>query len=122
MSLLKTFFKKESPDGAASDTNSAKTKVDSAVPTEKPSLEKEAGVPAERKDGPEEFDETINYLKGMKLVLLIAALCLAIFLVALDQTIIAPALGAITAEYRSVKDIVRSLHLARLDSLFTNYV
>lgn len=108
MSLLKTFFKKESRDGATSDSNSVKTKVDSAAPTAKPSLEKEAGAPAETRDGADEVDETVNYLKGTKLALLIAALCLAIFLVALDQTIIAPALGAITAEYRSVKDIVRS--------------
>lgn len=52
------------------------------------------------------------YPKGWVLVLIISSLCLAVFLVALDQTIIAPALGAITAEYRSVKDIV---------SLFTRY-
>lgn len=118
MSLLKSLFKRESRDGAASDSNSTRTKVDSAAPTERPSLEKEA--PAETKDGADTFDETINYLTGAKLVLLIAALCLAIFLVALDQTIIAPALGAITAEYGSVKDIVRSPCPVPLVSLLTN--
>ncbi|KAF7541063.1 hypothetical protein G7Z17_g12043 [Cylindrodendrum hubeiense] len=46
-----------------------------------------------------------DYPSGLKLVLILFSLCLAIFLVALDQTIIAPALGAITAEYGSVKDI-----------------
>jgi hypothetical protein len=51
-------------------------------------------------------DDTIVYPSGMTLTLIIVALCLAVFLVALDQTIIAPALGAITAEYKSVKDIV----------------
>jgi len=45
------------------------------------------------------------YPTGLKLVLIITSLCMAVFLVALDQTIIAPALGAITAEYKSVKDI-----------------
>lgn len=45
------------------------------------------------------------YPTGLKLVLIIASLCLAVFLVALDQTIIAPALGAITQEYGTVKDI-----------------
>ncbi|KAL0941888.1 MFS toxin efflux pump [Colletotrichum truncatum] len=50
-------------------------------------------------------DDDIDYPKGLKLVLIIASLCLAVFLVALDQTIIAPALGAITSEYGSVKDI-----------------
>ncbi|KAK2595437.1 hypothetical protein QQS21_006847 [Conoideocrella luteorostrata] len=50
-------------------------------------------------------DNNPNYPHGLKLVLIIVALCLAIFLVALDQTIIAPALGAITAQFQSVKDI-----------------
>jgi len=51
-------------------------------------------------------DPAANYPKGLTLVLIITALCLAVFLVALDQTIIAPALGAITAQFQSVKDIV----------------
>ncbi|GJN72051.1 hypothetical protein PLIIFM63780_005614 [Purpureocillium lilacinum] len=50
-------------------------------------------------------DPAANYPKGLTLVLIITALCLAVFLVALDQTIIAPALGAITAQFQSVKDI-----------------
>lgn len=47
-----------------------------------------------------------EYPSAAKLTLIIVSLCLAIFLVALDQTIIAPALGAITAKFQSVKDIV----------------
>ncbi|ORY62566.1 major facilitator superfamily domain-containing protein [Pseudomassariella vexata] len=50
-------------------------------------------------------EDSISYPTGLKLWLIILSLCLAIFLVALDQTIIAPALGAITAEYGTVKDI-----------------
>ncbi|KAI2628763.1 MFS general substrate transporter [Hypoxylon sp. NC1633] len=46
-----------------------------------------------------------EYPSGLKLHLVILSLLLAVFLVALDQTIIAPALGAITGEYGSVKDI-----------------
>ncbi|OTB09513.1 hypothetical protein M426DRAFT_70740 [Hypoxylon sp. CI-4A] len=46
-----------------------------------------------------------KYPSGPKLYLVILSLCLAVFLVALDQTIIAPALGAITGEYGSVSDI-----------------
>ncbi|KAF4992425.1 hypothetical protein FGRMN_7170 [Fusarium graminum] len=46
-----------------------------------------------------------QYPGAAKLALIISSLCLAIFLVALDQTIIAPALGAITAKFQSVKDI-----------------
>ncbi|ETS78028.1 hypothetical protein PFICI_10090 [Pestalotiopsis fici W106-1] len=49
--------------------------------------------------------QDIEYPSGVKVYLIITSLCLAIFLVALDQTIIAPALGAITAQYGSVKDI-----------------
>ncbi|KAK6207090.1 hypothetical protein LQW54_007519 [Pestalotiopsis sp. IQ-011] len=49
--------------------------------------------------------EEIQYPTGLKVWLIIMSLCLAVFLVALDQTIIAPALGAITAQYGSVKDI-----------------
>ncbi len=48
---------------------------------------------------------SIKYPTGAKLVLIIVSLCLVVFLVALDQTIIAPALGAITTEFGSVKDI-----------------
>ncbi|KAF7542054.1 hypothetical protein G7054_g162 [Neopestalotiopsis clavispora] len=49
--------------------------------------------------------QDIEYPSGLKVYLIIISLCLSIFLVALDQTIIAPALGAITAQYGSVKDI-----------------
>ncbi|KAH7021083.1 major facilitator superfamily transporter [Microdochium trichocladiopsis] len=53
-----------------------------------------------------EVDENgVPYVTGAKLYLIIFSLALAVLLVALDQTIIAPALGAITAEYGTVKDI-----------------
>ncbi|GAB0134563.1 hypothetical protein EsDP_00002928 [Epichloe bromicola] len=56
--------------------------------------------------GPGDDDgNTPDYPHGLKLILIMSALCLAVFLVALDQTIIAPALGAITAQFQSVKDI-----------------
>ncbi|KAH8666624.1 major facilitator superfamily domain-containing protein [Xylariales sp. PMI_506] len=50
-------------------------------------------------------DEEVEYPPLFKVILTLASLCLAIFLVALDQTIIAPALGAITDQFNSVKDI-----------------
>ncbi|EON99790.1 putative mfs toxin efflux pump protein [Phaeoacremonium minimum UCRPA7] len=50
-------------------------------------------------------DPDAEYPKGLKLFLIIGALLLSVFLVALDQTIIAPALGAITDDYKTVKDI-----------------
>jgi MFS family permease len=61
-------------------------------------------VPNDRLADPDHNDDA-EYPTGLKLWLIILSLCLAVFLVALDQTIIAPALGAITAAYDSVKDI-----------------
>lgn len=55
---------------------------------------------------PVEETNEIVYPTGITLALIIASLCLCVFLVALDQTIIAPALGAITKAYQSVGDIV----------------
>jgi hypothetical protein len=47
----------------------------------------------------------IVYPKGLELVLISFALCLAVFLVALDQTIIATAIPRITDHFHSVQDI-----------------
>ncbi|KAH8719808.1 Efflux pump roqT [Beauveria bassiana] len=49
--------------------------------------------------------EEPEYPDTVKLSLTIFALCVSIFLVALDQTIVAPALGAITTQFDSTKDI-----------------
>lgn len=88
-----------------------KTEVGSAIldPTSdtKPDSEK----PQTEQVDTQNDQDTPDYPGGLKLVLILFSLCLAIFLVALDQTIIAPALGAITAEYGSVKDIVSLLPL-----------
>jgi hypothetical protein len=46
-----------------------------------------------------------EYPTGLKLVLIITALSLAVFLVALDQTIIATAIPRITDRFNSVNDI-----------------
>jgi hypothetical protein len=48
--------------------------------------------------------DDVEFPTGPKLWLVMISLCLSIFLVALDQTIIAPALGAITNEYNSTKE------------------
>jgi MFS family permease len=50
-------------------------------------------------------EDDMEYPEGLKLILIIFALCMSVFLVALDQTIIAPALGTITAQFHSVGDI-----------------
>lgn len=53
----------------------------------------------------QEDDGDVVYPQGLPRLLIIACLCLSVFLVALDQTIIAPALGAITTQFDSTKDI-----------------
>jgi hypothetical protein len=70
-------------------------------------------------------DEEIEYPSGVALAAIIVALCLAVFLVALDQTIIATAIPRITDRFQSVKDIgwygaVRpySLHFVMVLTLF----
>ncbi|KAL3293558.1 MFS toxin efflux pump (AflT) [Colletotrichum asianum] len=59
---------------------------------------------ADRSTTQDDEDES-RYLTGAQLWLVLASLCLSVFLVALDQTIIAPALGAITSEFASIRDI-----------------
>lgn len=46
-----------------------------------------------------------QYPEGLKLVTIILALCLAVFLVALDQTIISTAIPKITDHFKSTGDI-----------------
>jgi hypothetical protein len=108
------------PDGAnnvrlSTDRTEAGSDVamplDSAVLAEKERHEHVADEKADedKVDGgmeDQEHQDTTVYPKGLTLTFIIVALCMAVFLVALDQTIIAPALGAITADYQSVKDIV----------------
>lgn len=74
------------------------------VPASAPPAASADPVPA-TPDSSSDADAEIVYPHGPKLYLIIASLCLCVFLVALDQTIIAPALGAITGEFSSVKDI-----------------
>ena len=71
-----------------------KVDIDSGTVVDQPQVKTDVG------------DAADNYPHGAKLALIITALCMAVFLVALDQTIIAPALGAITSQFNSVKDIV----------------
>ncbi|KAE8360400.1 MFS transporter [Aspergillus caelatus] len=49
--------------------------------------------------------ESAKYPSGLKVALVFWALCLTVFLVALDQTIIATAIPTITSQFHSVEDI-----------------
>lgn len=84
------------------ETDISKTSTDhnsAAVPAPEPET-----IAKQAPEGEQSQDHE-SYPHGPKLILIIASLCLAVFLVALDQTIIAPALGAITTEFSSVRDI-----------------
>ncbi|KAL2150800.1 hypothetical protein VTH82DRAFT_7363 [Thermothelomyces myriococcoides] len=95
------------------DNMTTDTEADKATPPGTRSPEREEEVADQKTAGDDPFGEdtagrdnvNVVYPTGIKLFLIIASLCLAVFLVALDQTIIAPALGAITDEFGSVGDI-----------------
>ncbi|CAK5266378.1 unnamed protein product [Mycena citricolor] len=57
----------------------------------------------ERKPQPEMGD--VEYPSGLKLVLMMISLCLSVFLVALDNTIIATAIPKITDQFESLDDV-----------------
>ena len=50
-------------------------------------------------------DDEVVYPSGIKVVLILVALCMAVFLVALDQTIISTAIPKITDQFDSINDI-----------------
>lgn len=77
-----------------------KMPTDLATLSTPPSTDDKVEAGPQQQHGPE-----VVYPKRLARVLILTSLCLSVFLVALDQTIIAPALGAITAEFESVKDI-----------------
>ncbi|KAJ7251081.1 major facilitator superfamily domain-containing protein [Mycena rebaudengoi] len=60
---------------------------------------------AENHTGHQPDVDAVVYPTGLKLLLITAALCLSIFLVALDNTIIATAIPKITDQFRSLNDI-----------------
>lgn len=107
-------------DTVESRPSSEKTTLDDDPAMAHTTGEKQQPAPAvqdasETKQQPEAATTTTTmqpwtepeYPGAVKLSLTMFALCVSIFLVALDQTIIAPALGAITTQFSSTKDIVR---------------
>lgn len=93
--------KTEVPSGRASPIDTEKQPEGAVAPMDSKTEKPADAAAAAADDG----EDTSNYPTGLKLALILTSLCIAVFLVALDQTIIAPALGAITGHFRSVKDI-----------------
>ncbi|KXH30146.1 major facilitator superfamily transporter [Colletotrichum simmondsii] len=50
-------------------------------------------------------EDDLDYPKGMKLALIVMALCFSVFLMALDNSIIATAIPRITDEFKSLNDV-----------------
>jgi len=88
------------------DTKSSSSDEFSTLPNTV--VEQEKGSGEDTKGAEEDIkpdDEDIVYPSGLVLAAIVLALCLAVFLVALDQTIIATAIPRITDRFHSVKDI-----------------
>jgi hypothetical protein len=60
---------------------------------------------SDEKPATPQTDGEVVYPSGTKVVLILAALCMAVFLVALDQTIISTAIPKITDQFDSINDI-----------------
>ncbi|KOS19835.1 putative HC-toxin efflux carrier [Escovopsis weberi] len=65
----------------------------------------EKEVEEQPEEASEDEEDTAVYPSGLKLFVILLAMSLATLLIAIDQTIIAPALGTITAQFNSVEDI-----------------
>ena len=84
--------------------------VPAVTSTQEPSSEEPSTKEASSKDelaSPVEADgeDETTYPHGITLLSIIVGLCLAVFLVALDQTIIATAIPRITDDFHSIGDI-----------------
>lgn len=99
------------PNAKASARSTSASSVSSNDKPGQTLYEKDANLATESSEKDEEAqpdsfaEDAENYPHGLKLITLIIALCLAVFLVALDQTIIATAIPKITDRFHSVDDI-----------------
>lgn len=59
----------------------------------------------EAEDQKSEEEKKIEYPKGLRLLAIVVALCLSIFLVSLDLTIVATAIPKITDEFHGISDV-----------------
>lgn len=76
--------------------------------TAEPDFARKDEVVAAEKEAPaveDPEDKDMEYPHGVKLWVILGALCLSVFLVALDQTIISTAIPKITDKFNSIRDI-----------------
>jgi hypothetical protein len=103
---------------AIAELSTPSTKAKSSSSNENTFVKDEKGSIKDAVEDAKPEDEEIIYPTGLVLAAIVLALCLAVFLVALDQTIIATAIPRITDKFHSVEDIgwygavrLQSLHL-----------
>ncbi|KAF3481676.1 uncharacterized protein GIQ15_04435 [Arthroderma uncinatum] len=115
---LRSVFSKKDPEVKDKDTEveSSATSVLPGNEHNEESLSKDASGLTEKSGGmatevkeenavAEEDDETVNHVSGIKLAIVVTGLCLAVLLVALDNTIIATAIPKITDQFNAIEDI-----------------
>ncbi|KAL9117491.1 MAG: hypothetical protein Q9187_005973 [Circinaria calcarea] len=86
------------------DKETAAVSSESSLPHVKDLAGDPAAVSADQNPALERSIEA-NYPKGIKLAVIVLALCLAVFLVALDNTIIATAIPRITDQFKALEDV-----------------
>ncbi|KAF7320773.1 DHA14-like major facilitator [Mycena chlorophos] len=89
---------------ASAETLAVAPKSSASLEAEKPVLNEKVEQPAPTITG-DEADAPVEYPHGVKLALLTLALCLSVFLVSLDNTIIATAIPHITSVFNSLDDV-----------------
>jgi len=92
-------------DPSRVEPSRSEPKAEFTTPSTHTSTKDEKGPSKDVKEDITTEDEEIVYPTGLVLAAIVLALCLAVFLVALDQTIIATAIPRITDKFHSVKDI-----------------
>ncbi|KAL9117854.1 MAG: hypothetical protein Q9187_005603 [Circinaria calcarea] len=86
------------------DKETAAVSSESSLPHVKDLAGDPAAVSADQNPALERSIEA-NYPKGIKLAVIVLALCFAVFLVALDNTIIATAIPRITDQFKALEDV-----------------
>lgn len=100
----------DSKKTSITDTSAGDTKPQETMEAAQMETQEESKEDARTQKGAEASqaavdEEDIEYPHGAKLWAILGALCLAVFLVALDQTIIATAIPKITDHFNSIQDI-----------------
>ncbi|GAB7358254.1 hypothetical protein MBLNU230_g0405t1 [Neophaeotheca triangularis] len=122
--MKELFGRKPSPQSVPAETSSNNDTTMPSTPRSQSEKAKPTEATAERRSGSqdaeptsdlekplpktmddEEEEDTTEYPKKLQLALITTALCLSIFLVATDNTIIATAIPRITDEFQAINDV-----------------